>query len=170
MDGFDEEHLRLAWEKLSEVSGTNFIDLVRGSNIVAISNNMSQQVGCFSGISIYLHPYTPGDYFKFILTHELGHVIRNCQTKEKSQYWSHVDAFNNEGAVSYYGAHASMCTGSDNLSEDYADMIAYYLNPKAGLATAACSPDKSPINPFFGTTPPQKPLHFDVAKQVLGGL
>lgn len=164
MNGFGEQHLLWAWEKFCESSNTKFLTLIKGS-VVAATSGISQQVGCGGAVSVRLGAYPNKDLFKFILTHELGHVVRNCNARATIQYNEHINAFNNEGAVSYYGGHAVSCTGSDNLSEDYADMIAYYVNPSAGIATAKCDPSPNPPNPFFVAK--SKPLHHTVAQGVL---
>lgn len=167
MNGFDQAHLQLAWEKFWEIAPTKYISLIRGSKIIALGyTGGSRQVGCFGGAtSVELVQYN-GQYFKFILTHELGHVIRNCNPRNVTKYDDHVNAVSKEGAVSYYGGNATKCTGSDNYSEDYADMITYYVNNLAGYATAICDPNQSPPNPYYKLSP-RKELHYQVVSQVL---
>lgn len=174
MTGFSTQHLQWAWEKFWEVSDTSFRDLVRGSTIVAtcgVSGCGSSQVGCFQGTSVVLGQYNPESLFKFILIHELGHVIHNCHDRSKTRMNDIINAAapSNEGAVSYYGANASSCTGSDNNSENYADVVAYYLTPSAGLSSASCGGQapQSPPNPFWGNQV-LKPLQLNIIKQVLG--
>ncbi len=164
MNGFDQTHLQWAWEKFCGSANTKFNQLVKGSTIEAIAG-LSQQIGCFKGTSVQLGQYQPKALFQFILTHELGHVIRNCHPRNIILYSKHIEAYNSEGAVSYYGGHAAACTGSDNLSEDYADMIAYYVNPEAGIATVKCAPNATPPNPYFVAK--DKPAHHNVVKGVL---
>lgn len=169
MEGFSGEHLTWAREKLWEVSNTKFIDLVRGTTIQAVSSG-SHQKGCrgshSSGVDVDLQQF-PQEFFKFLLIHELGHIVRNCNDRATIQYDEHINAHNSEGGVSYYGNNASSCTGSDNLSEDYADMIAYYLSPSAGLSTVSCDPIQNRPNPFFSKNPTDFPTHLKVAQTVL---
>lgn len=167
MDGFDENHLSAAWEKLSEASNTKFPSLVKGVRIQATNGNTSSQVGCPGGTSIYLVQHQPLTFFKFIFTHELGHVIANCMNRNISKLDEQRNAYSKEGGVSFYASNANSCTGSDGPSEDYADMIAYYLNPTVGFSTTICG-GRAPINPpnpLF--VAPTKKLHYDVARSIL---
>lgn len=167
MNNFSQQHLKWAWEKYWDVSGSRFNELVKGSIVTSQgAGGYSSQVGCPGSESVRLGEYATESFFKFILIHELGHVVRNCNSRERIQYTAHLNALAAEGAVSYYGANASYCTGSDNPSEDYADMIAYYLTPSAGLATARCDPDQNRPNPFFKLVP-RKEAHYQVVIKVL---
>lgn len=168
MNGFDNQHLEWAWEKFWEVSNTQFTSLIAGSTIQSITLGLSAQVGCFGETSVKIKQYTPKEFFQYLLTHELGHVIANCRPSDAHVY-DQRNAFDREGAVSYYAAHANTCSGSENYSEDYADMIAYYLNPSAGLSTISChgSAPANPPNPFHGT-PVLKPIHKTVVEGILG--
>lgn len=177
MNGFDTDHLTWAWNALWELSNTNFPQLVRGITISASSGG-SAQVGCAGAdVSVRLGQYTPENFFKFIFTHELGHVIQACTPRSESHYSDALNAYSTEGGVSFYANNATNCfpDGSvSNINENYADIIAYYLNPQAGLASGpiSCGGPSSPPNPFFaGTT--NYPLSFSVGEQVLksgGGL
>lgn len=172
MIGFTEQHLQWAWEQLWAVSDTNFKDLVQGSTIVATCGGSgcgSSQVGCFNETSVNLGQYQPASLFKFILIHELGHVIHNCQPRDKIRWQDIINAAASEGAVSYYGGNAPSCTGSDNFSENYADVVAYYLSPSAGLSSSSCGnrAPQSPPNPFWGS-PVLKPQQLGIIRQVMG--
>lgn len=169
MNGFDQQHLQWAWEKFWETSNTNFPELVAGITIGA-SDGGSAQLGCAgASTSVELGQYTPGDFFKFILTHELGHVIQSCQPRSKSQFDEAINAYNTEGGISFYGNNASACNGTVNINENYADIIAYYLNPSAGYGSGpkSCGGPANPPNPFFSGS--SFPLHYSVGKAVLGG-
>lgn len=151
MNGFDENHLKWTWEKLHEINSPSFTSLLRGSNIEATSG-LSEQVGCFSGTTLRLGQYQPEAFFKFILIHELGHIIQSCQPRAQSKYVEHENAFASEGPISYYSGHTEICTGGSNhLQEDYADTLAYYFNPNAGFASgpSACPGIiANPPNPY----------------------
>lgn len=164
MIGFDDERLRWTREKFWDMASTKFIVLAQGSTVVSVGGTSSRQIGCFSSTSIQLGNYSSKPLFTFILIHEFGHVIRNCHRREGIQWTQHIESFTREGAISYYASNARACTGSDNLSEDYADMTAYYLNREAGLASAPCGP-QNPPNPYIANG---FPLHYTIANGVLG--
>ena len=171
MNGFDESHLLWAKEAFQAASGTNFPSLIAGAIIEArCSDCGSQRVGCQEDdVSIYLGQYdTSAAYFKFILTHELGHFIHACLPRSVSGYTQHLNAILLDGPISYYAGHAAQCTLSDNNSEDYADMIAYYLNSESGHVSGplSCESDRNPPNPLFQLSPP-KQEHLNVAQQIL---
>jgi|SRR3989344_2652494 len=168
MNEFDDQHLGWAWEKLWEVSNTRFTSLIAGSTIQSQTGNISSQVGCFGGqTSVKIFQFATREFFQYLLTHELGHVIASCRPSEARVYDAR-NAFDREGAVSYYAANALHCAGSENYSEDYADMITYYLNPSAGLSTKICDDSpRNPPNPLHGN-PILKPIHKNVAEEVLG--
>jgi lysophospholipase L1-like esterase len=171
MNGFDESHLQWTREAFLAASDTNFPSLIAGATIEArCSDCGSQRVGCQEDdVSIYLGQYdTSAAYFKFILTHELGHFIHACNPRSVSGYTQHLNAIYLDGPISYYAGHAAQCTLSDNNSEDYADMIAYFLNPMSGHVSGPldCEPDRNPLNPLFQLNPP-KQEHLNVAQQIL---
>lgn len=164
MIGFDQQHLQWAWEKFWEVSGTNFNSLVRGAVIEVTDISNTQQVGCPPSRSILVGPFPEETAFKHILTHELGHVIRNCTGRQGAQETAFLNAHGKEGGVSYYARNAISCTGSDARSEDYAEMIAFYLNPDIPVASyLKCYPAVQ--NRY---TQQDFPLHYQVAQDVLG--
>lgn len=169
MNGFDQKYLQLSWESFWEVSNSNFFNLVRGSVINKLPGiSGSSQVGCPGAESIRLAQYIGDRFFKFIIIHELGHVVRNCNNRETIQYTQHLNAYAAEQGVSYYANNAYACLESDNHSEDYADMVAYFLRPADGVATAGCDPNPNRPNPFFSKTPTDFPAHLQVAETVLG--
>lgn len=171
MDGFDNTRLQWAWEKLWDVSNTNFIQLVRDAVIKAVPAGISQQLFCPGrGVAVELRQYGDEQIFKYALIHELGHVIRNCPVSISNHASDHDNAFTREGGVTYYANHAASCTGGVNKSEDYAEMIARYLLPNTTIQIVVAKPER-------GCTPPStesvnlqrdKPLHYNVARSVLG--
>lgn len=164
MNGFGEQWLRWTWEKLTAVSGTRFVNFIRGSTVQAVAQGDSEQVGCpGSGTTVKLGAYPDEELFKLVFIHEFGHVIRNCPNSQSNYYAEHDNAYTKEGGVSYYARNAAACTGSDNKSEDYADMIAYYLNPNTTRQTARCSPENKNPNLKINF-----PLHYNTARSILG--
>lgn len=164
MNGYPKQNLQWAWEKFWEISNTNFNSLVRGSLIQLTSVSNSQQIGCPGETSVLLGAFSEESAFKHVLIHELGHVIRNCAGRERAQETAFLNALEKEGGVSYYGQNAPACTGSDRPSEDYAEMIAYYLNPGVPVA--------SYLKCYQASQSPYSredfPLHYQVARDVLG--
>lgn len=164
MNGFDNQHLQWAWEKFWEVSNTNFDELVKGAKIDVTSVSNTQQVGCPPALTAIIGQFPEETAFKHILTHELGHAIRNCPGRAQAQETAYLNAHSKEGGVSYYGENAKTCTGSDSLSEDYAEMIAFYLNPGTPVASyLKCLPYSQ--NKY---TESSFPLHYQVARDILG--
>ncbi len=179
IEGFDNnsDYMKWIWEKLWDIKGTNFSSLVKGAIVKKVSGETSSQVGCpgkkninggDESVRLIAYPYGEA-FFKYIFTHELGHVIRMCNDREKIRWNDTIIAGQSEGGVSYYGSNASSCIeGSKNEDEDFADMVAYYLNPDAGISTTSCDgkAPAAPPNPFF-STPVLKPFHFEIAKSIL---
>lgn len=167
MTGFDNDHLKWAWDMLWCFSGTKFPSLVDGTTVEAVANVGDSRMSCNPAPCHIWIGQMPGrpTTFKFLLTHELGHVVNYANPREEIQWTAQENAFGQEGGISYYARNAAACTGSDNLAEDYADMIAYYMHPHAGETTPACDPDKSPPNPLFELK--EFPLHLGVAEKIL---
>lgn len=166
MNGFDIDHLRWTWERLWEVSNTKFIEMVRGAIVQASSGGLSYQAGCFGGeTSLYLGQYQPREFFKFIVLHEFGHIVTACNTRARTLQVEQQNAFYQEGGVSYYANNATACAGSNGLNEDYADMLAYYLDRAAGLSSGpkGCGV-ANPPNPYGSGG---FPIHAGVAERVL---
>lgn len=165
MIGFSQHSLELAWQKFSAIdASTKFISLVRGSVVQAIDSG-SSQVGCpgDSAVDVYLQQFSgDDDLFNVILIHELGHAVRNCNSRTAIMYDQHLQVLASEGPITSYAANAS-CTGSDTFSEDYAEMVTYYLNINSPSRTAACAPD-SQGNPYSGG---RHPAHYQLVQQIL---
>lgn len=183
MNGFDQQHLQWAWEKFWDISDTRFNQYVRGSIIKRLAytpdgTNGSRQVGCGAaqgyGYSVEFVEYPGEAFFKFLLTHELGHVMYRCNDSDVIGLTEHINAYTSDGPISWYGEHASECTGGSNRSEDYADTVAYYLNPEAGLASltkcfrnpSVPNGDRNPLNPLFQLQP-RKEAHYQLIIQLL---
>lgn len=164
MTGFDQQHLQWAWEKFWEVSNTNFNSLVKGAVIQVTSVSNTQQIGCPPATTALIGQFPEETAFKHILIHELGHAIRNCAGRERAQESAYIQAHRSEGGVSHYGRNAPACTGSDNVSEDYAEMIAFYLNNGTPVASYL----KCYQQPQYRLSPQEFPLHYEVARNVLG--
>lgn len=175
MNGFTQDHLLWSWERLHE-AGDGFTRLLRGTRIEVKPKEMpySGQVGCFDGnVSVYLDQYPNPGFFKFIILHELGHVIQACHDRAVSKQVEQQNAFYKEGGISFYARNATICfpDGSvNNLNEDYADMLAYYLDRSAGQSSAprSCRANESnlsnPPNPYNAGG---FPLHLSVAESIL---
>lgn len=159
MNGFSPQQLQWAWEKFWDVSKTNFINLTKGTAIEAASGTISEQIGCRSVRvgSAFSEP----TLFKIVLTHELSHVIYWCNNDSLSRRSEHHNVFSQEGGVTGYGA--SGCLGTPPHTEDYAEMIAYYLNKGVVEQTARCN-NRGQI-PFDGV---KFPLHLNLARTILG--
>lgn len=166
MNGFAKPQLTWAWERFWEISNTKYTSLVAGAVIVANNADYSSQIGCPPGTTLLLRPYATEKTFKFMLTHELGHQIRNCNKRAVIRYNEHLNAYDKEGAVSYYGANAYACWKTNNYSEDYADAIAYGVTSDVNGGVSSCGP--SWPHPFY-PAPAKKPLHYNnVILPVLG--
>jgi len=167
MDGFDNAHLQWAWEKFWEVSNTNFTRFIRGSVIQITDPRRSEQKGCpgRDPVTVLLGQYDQA-LFKYILTHELGHTIQHC-TGSNSFSAEHLNAYNREGGVTYYANHAASQSCShgtaNNVNEDYAEMIALYLNPSANVRAVNCDTTGRYTNLRV-----EFPLHYNVARSILG--
>lgn len=156
MNGFElrKDLLQWAYRKLESVSNTRLLELVSGTVITA--SGSSSQTGC-NTLNIR-STIENEQLLGIILTHELGHIIRNCK---QSQYQQHLDALNREKGITLYARTLCGSEGStDSTSEDYAEMIAYYLNPDAPEQTS-CSGGGNPYaNGGY-------PLHKKVAEDIL---
>lgn len=121
-------------------------------------------MNCDGGCGIWIPEAT--NYFKFILTHELGHVLYYTNPAEVMHVSDFENAWAKEKGLSPYSRRNDGCEGlgDPNMDEDYAELVAYYLNPTGGR-TGACDPGSGPLNPLYETS--NYPLHLEVGKQVL---
>ena len=90
-------------------------------------------------------------------------MVANCSTKQTANWGAYLKAHVAEGGVSHYGRNAPSCTGSDSISEDFAEMIAFYLNVGDAVSIVACNGTPEKVN-----LETQYPLHFAVARDILG--
>lgn len=130
MVGFNRIQLNAAWEKMWDVNQTNFIKLVHGKEkvvMVQAVNSGSEQVNCGQ---INLRRYDDPEYLKVILIHELGHIIYWCNEDTVNKRSEHSNIYLSEGAVTGYAlpTGGTTCTGQPGATENYPEMIAYYLN------------------------------------------
>lgn len=161
MLGFDQKRLQWAYSKFSNASNTKFASLVKGVNI---------KVGGLRDAGFYGQPYDCREIvipqlddqvqFSLVITHELGHVIDFCNDDPISLRNKHIDVLQKEGGITNYGQTG--CGTGFPPAEDYAEMIAYYLNPGAPdkYRPNGCSDGRIP-------TPEKYPLHYDLAKMIL---
>jgi hypothetical protein len=153
--GYDQQHAKWVWEKFWDVSNTNFPTLVKG--VTATNQPGSQQL---DNNSIIVEGYGDEQLFKVVFIHELGHIIRHRTDDNITDVENAILA---EGYVTNYAQNANSCTGSDSFNEDYAEMIAYYLNPASPSITARCS-DRAANTYQNGN----HPIHYAIAKSILG--
>lgn len=175
LNGFSNQELLWAWEKLWDVSHTNFSEIVKGNRAktdVFRTQGSSEVKGC----TVYFSFYQAQELFNVIFIHELGHIIQNCAGDSKALTTKHNNIYQNGSnpltgygtPVSYgeYGAALS-CFGYPAWGENYAEMIAYYLNPTAREQTV--SGGGRCIN--NGIVPFETGRHqdfFDLAREILG--
>lgn len=170
MTGFDQVHLKWAYDEFSKNSNNKFSSLIVGANIEASTDN-SLETPVICDLTIKVRQINNEKVFKYTLDHQLGHYIYECKTLTQSYRYPDFDnVFKTEGAATLH----AMCPSKplQSLPEDYADMIAYYLNPDFDQpfdAPAGCAipgkdlKDKS--NPF--KNPSRFPKHLALAKRII---
>ncbi|QQG43753.1 MAG: hypothetical protein HYW45_01890 [Candidatus Daviesbacteria bacterium] len=171
---FGYNYLKWAWEKLWGISNTKFLNLVNPNhniiNIRRLDRGFNEQISCnsltMSGVSSSTkQPYSEG-LFKVVFIHELSHIIENCypQTAKKNELQSVISQ---EGYLTSYSQNGNSCIGGiNNLSEDYAETITYFLNlefPEQSLGIGAACEPAIPNNPYQRS----KPLHQQFARELL---
>lgn len=169
-EGFGADGIKMIYELATCVSTSKFPTLLGGTS-TTVHNAISPSLGsigmdCDSTCNVWIPEGT--NAFKFILTHEFGHVLYYTNPRETMHVSEFEDSWNKEGGLSpysgpYYGGQGGCPT--KGAVEDYAEMIAYYLNPTMGGKTGACDSRDNPKNSLFEDT--HFPLHLEVAKQVL---
>jgi hypothetical protein len=170
--GLDDQHMGWTWEALCGYSSTNFVSLISGGWMQVLPSDGSLGRYSFQNAcpgdgspSVYMANYQPEGFFKYMIAHEFGHVIEHCTPTGRVALDQTVNATSQEGAVSWYGANGG-CTGSVSRDENFADMVAYYLNKSANYETSGCPGAQNLGNPFYPTN--TKPLHFTIAQTLLG--
>lgn len=168
--GLSLEFDKALWEFLATVSKTKFPSLVRGT-VVHITPPCPgpNPCGTFQGpgkeISIRSNVET-ADLVKLLFAHEMGHVIWHHTPESAGHQTEHMNALTKEGGVTIYGDNPCYDPGNAyaRQTEDYAEMIAYYLNPFLNEQTSCGTKG---YNPFADGKFPQ---HLQVAKSILGDL
>jgi hypothetical protein len=153
MSEFSERQQKWAWDKLSSVSNTNFVKLIHGRErliTVAKVDAGSHQESCKK---IYVRDNNDEQTFNVVLFHELGHIIYHCNDEALARTREHTSVRAQEGSVTAYGQR--------DVTEDYPEMIAYYLN----LSITERTNDARNIVPYANG---RYPLHFNLARSILG--
>lgn len=173
LNGYDEEHTKYIYDLFQCLSGTKFGSLVYGTTLINGTTYIEEVgetigMGCDSTCNIWI-TQMPGrpTAFKFILTHEFGHVIYYHNPGEVTHKNEFITNWETEGGLSAYSRRdgESDCKGGASFEEDYAETVAYFLHPNAGEATGQCNSDDDKSNPLYTTS--KYPLHVDVIKKVL---
>lgn len=165
MDGFSETQLKWAWEKFWDVKHTKFNKLVRGpGNTVKVQavDAGSEQINC--SLVLVRKTITDPVLFKIVLTHELAHVIYWCNDDAINRVTEHANIYVQEGAVTGYGepVNGTTCYNTPARTENYPEMIAYYLNRGVVEQTGCNLRGQVPFaNGRF-------PLHYNLARKILG--
>ena len=158
---FSEEYSRWAWEFLWKSSNTTFDERIRGTT-VSRNDEGSRQTGCKS---ISIRGTYDQETFNIVFAHEMGHIILNCTDNNYKD--AHNNARANEGQLTIYSK--LLCTYNSygewqKESENYAEMIAYYLNPEFDSHTTQCGREP---NPYLNGGHPE---HHNVAQKILSEL
>jgi hypothetical protein len=160
-----DAYAQYAWQRLWDVSNTNFDDLVRGTYVERDDSGSHR-----AGNTIYLRGTYNQTFFNIIFIHEMGHVI-NDMDDTLSKRTKHADLWytdTNDGhrGVTGYGEFACTYSGPADIhkiEEDYADMLAYYLSPGAvDQTTGSC--DRGVVPYADG----KYPGHYSLAQEILG--
>jgi hypothetical protein len=154
------EYAVWAWELLWRVSKTSFDERVRGT-FVDRDDTGSWQEGCKE---INIRGTYDQSLFNVVFIHEMGHIIKNCPEGRETYSDAHNTARSAEGPLTVYSR--VLCTYDspgewERESENYAEMITYYLNPDSDSRTA-CGVEP---NPYANGGHPE---HKRVAEQILG--
>ncbi len=153
-DGLSIDQQRWIWEKMWDVSNTNFDEYVKGTTIHN-SAGVSHQG---PGKEVTLRTTnTDETSFKIVFTHEMGHIIYHHTTDQQSKRSEHDGVLYPKGPVTGYGA----C----DVTENYAEMIAYYLNPNQVENTNTPCGAWTPKIPYANGN---NQNYFNLAKEILG--
>lgn len=177
MNGYSDRGLGFAYDMFTRYKNTKFINLIKGTQVHNIppageagadDNYCRSQSG--PGI-VVLDDFSDQNEFVLKFTHELGHVIFSCQQDSASRRTEHEGIWSSEGGITPYGqANISNCDPHTwppqkprfARGEDYAEMIAFYLNQDAkDQYRGPCSSNEAP----FKTT--KYPKHLDLARRIL---
>lgn len=173
LNGFSPQELDWAWAKFWDVKHTKFFELAQGTRVYRTTGG-SEVKGC----TVYFDYYNTQELFNVILIHELGHIIQNCAGDRRSFVTKHNNIYlNGQNPLTGYGTPktrggsgvALSCFGYPAWGENYAELIAYYLNPTAKEQTVAGGGSSGCIN--NNTVPFADGKHqdyFDLAREILG--
>lgn len=173
MNGFGDTQLQWAYEKFYTLyQRTKIGNYISGVTIIPTSGGSYTQ----DKDTIYLKVYTVQQTFNVIMLHELGHVI---QLRTRLFVTELTNAISQEYYLTTYSANADADSGLPStdpnygqcdgfkFNEDYAETIAYYLNPAAQSLTSNFTHCKSDGSyPVISST--VHPLHYQIAQSILG--
>lgn len=176
MNNYSQRGLEYAYDMFKGYKSTKFNDLIKGT--VVRNTPPSNEAGadssyCQSGGGpgiIVLDDFADKKEFVLKLTHELGHIIFSCQEDPLSKRTEHERVWTEENGITPYGrANSPSCEQHTwppvqrfARGEDYAEMIAFYLNQDAkDQYRGACSSNEAP----FKTS--KYPRHLDLARRIL---
>lgn len=168
--GYGPEGVKMIYELMTCLSGSRFVSLFADTSVTVhngltiIGGNETIGMGCSSNSNCDIYIPEGTNAFKFILTHEFGHVIHIVNSHETIHFSELENAYAKEGGLSPYSGGGNGC-GVGGVYEDFAEMVAYYYNPTMGGKTGGCDNRVDPPNSLFGTS--DFPLHLEVAKKVL---
>lgn len=180
MNGYSNRGLEYAYDMFTRYKGTKFNDLIKGTFVSNVSNPPDQPEAATDDTycktqggpgRVVLDDFASKDEFVLKFTHELGHVIFACQQDPLSKRTEHEKVWTGESGITPYGRTNSPSCDPHTWppqkprfarGEDYAEMIAFYLNQEAkDQYRGACSSNEAP----FKTT--KYPRHLDLARRIL---
>ncbi len=171
---YTDEHVKNIYELFICLSGTRFPSLVGNTSIIngtTFIDGVGETIGmgCGSGFCNIYITEMPGrpTTFKFLLTHEFGHVISYNNLREVTLKTEFENIWAEENGISAYSRRngESGCNGGASMEEDYAETVAYFLHPNAGETTGACNADEDKSNPLYTTS--KYPRHIELIRKVL---
>lgn len=130
MSNFSTQELRWALDKLSDVSGTNFTKLIKDYNNCNISSTnpivITKAGQCTQDSCNKITFCNIGNEtnFKVVLIHELGHIVYHY-TGAKAMQTEHANLYNLPSGTK----HSVTTYGATDITENYPEMLTYYLNP-----------------------------------------
>lgn len=178
MTGFDNTRLKWAYESLSKSKNTKLPEILKGISNVKVTPKLPEDqsdagtaIDCNSSRPIFINANKDERFFKFSLVHELGHKIYNCAKTNVNKIADFDNAFNSEGSITTYAYCIPPATGYAK-SEDYADMLGYYIHSDydqlLGIPNG-CNVSGKPLadgkNPFKDVN--RYPRHLAVVKGIL---
>lgn len=176
---FNYDYLKWTWEKLWNIRKTRFFRLLTGEEERKIfvrehneKDHYNHQVDCST---IHIRGFSnkdgrpyPEHLFKVVLIHELTHIVENCvpdSLSRKSILKQTLDSKQEDYLTNY---SKNNCAGATPLSEDYAEMISYFVSrnikeQSLGIG-GSCEPSDPSKNPYEDS---RKPLHERLAAEIL---